>query len=239
LTIGDADHRDTGALEEALGYRFRDPTLLRTALCHSSYAHERPGTESNERLEFLGDAVVGLTVAQLLFQAHPNWEEGDLTRGLHSLVDRSALAALGRELDLGAHLQLGRTEVQSQGHTKSSVLADATEAVIAALFLDGGLEPVVVLARRVFAEAFEDGAPRVSRDPKTDLQERVMSRFSEFPRYEVIDDSQVEDDPLRFTVLVKIAGEEWGEGEGRSKRLAERAAAEQALALRSGDLEDG
>ena len=239
MTCGDAGDRHTSELEESLGYRFRDAGLLRMALRHSSYAHEQASGESNERLEFLGDAVVGLVVAHLLFQAHPDWEEGDLTRGLHSLVDRRALAELGRQLDLGPHRQLGRTEVQSQGHTKSSVLADATEAVLAAIYVDGGLEPVVALARRVFAAALEAGAPRVSRDPKTDLQERVMSRFGEFPSYELTNDSEVDEDPVRFTVRVKVAGEEWGEGAGRSKRLAERAAAEQALARRSGDLEGG
>ena len=239
MTCGDAGDRHTSELEESLGYRFRDAGLLRMALRHSSYAHEQASGESNERLEFLGDAVVGLVVAHLLFQAHPDWEEGDLTRGLHSLVDRRALAELGRQLDLGPHLQLGRTEVQSQGHTKSSVLADATEAVLAAIYLDGGLEPVVTLTRRVFAAALEAGAPRVSRDPKTDLQERVMSRFGEFPSYELTNDSEVDEDPVRFTVRVKVAGEEWGEGAGRSKRLAERAAAEEALARRSGDLEGG
>jgi ribonuclease-3 len=237
LTSSGAPARDIRALEDALGYRFEDASLLVTALRHSSYAHEHAGIQSNQRLEFLGDAVVGLAVAHLLFDAHRDWQEGDLTRGLHSLVDRRALSELGRELDIGPHLELGRTEIQSQGHTKSSVLADATEAVIAAIYLDGGLEPVVALARRVFAAALEEGAPRVSRDPKTHLQERVTARLGEFPRYELVADSEVEDDPARFTVRVKIAEEAWGEGVGRSKRLAERAAAEQALTQRSGELE--
>jgi ribonuclease-3 len=232
----EAASRETAALESALGYSFRDSALLERALRHSSYAHENGDGPSNERLEFLGDAVVGLVVARLLFDAHPDWREGDLTRGLHSLVDQRALAELGRELDVGAHLLLGRTEIQSAGETKDSVLADATEAVLAAMFLDGGLEPVVGLARRVFADALAADAPRVSRDPKTDLQERVMSRFREFPEYVLEHDSEVEADPLRFTVSVLVEGEVWGEGAGRSKRIAERAAAGHALATRATDL---
>lgn len=235
---GEAPRRDTASLEDALGYRFRDRAGLERALRHSSYAHEQRDGPSNERLEFLGDAVVGLVVANLLFDAHPDWEEGDLTRGLHSLVDQRALAELGRDLDLGRHLLLGRTEIQTAGQTKDSVLADATEAVIAAMFLDGGLLPVVSLARRVFADALAADAPRVRPDPKTDLQERVMSRFGEFPRYELVRDSEVEGDPLRFTVSVLVAGDPWGEGAGRSKRIAERTAAQSALAERGADLAD-
>ena len=121
-----------------------------------------------------------------------------------NLVERRSLAELGRELDVGSHLRLVRTEVQSQGRTKDTVLADATEAVLAAMYLDGGLEPVVTLARRVFAKALAVDAPRVKRDPKSELQERVMFRFGEFPVYELVHDSEVGDDPLRFTVSVLV-----------------------------------
>ena len=234
-----SDGRDAATLEKALGYCFRDASLLEAALRHSSYAHEQAdasGLGSNERLEFLGDAVVGLVVAHLLFEAHPDWEEGDLTRGLASLVERRSLAELGRELDIGSHLRLGRTEIQSQGHTKNTVLADATEAVLAAMYLDGGLAPVVALARRVFAKALAADAPRVKRDPKSELQERVMSRFGEFPVYELVHDSEVGDDPLRFTVSVRVKSEHWAEGAGRSKQLAEREAAEHALSERQAEL---
>ena len=236
MTADPEERRDTEALQDALGYRFRDPALLDSALRHASFAHERAGVSSNERLEFLGDAVVGLVVAQLLFEAHPDWQEGDLTRGLHSLVDRASLAQLARELGIGSHLELGKTEIQSAGHSKNSVLADASEAVIAAMYLDGGLEPVVRLVRRVFAEALHSDAPPVARDPKTELQERVMARFGKFPAYELVADSGVDDDPLRFCVAVRVDGECWGEGVDRSKRKAERVAAEHALAERLADL---
>ncbi len=234
--VSPGDARDTADLEAALQYRFRDPRLLDAALCHPSYAYEHDAVRSNQRLEFLGDAVVGVVVAQLLFEAHPDWEEGDLTKGQSSLVDRPALAQLARDLGIGSHLQLGKTEIQSDGHEKDAVLADATEAVLAAMYLDGGLEPVIALARRVFAKALSPDAPRVARHPKTDLQERVMSRFGEFPSYEVLNDSGVDNDPLRFSVCVNVVGKRWGEGVGRSKNGAERAAAEQALSERSADL---
>ncbi len=115
------------ALEEELGYRYRDRDLLRTSLTHSSYAHETAldsEQPSNERLEFLGDAVFGMVVAHLLYEAHPSWREGDLTRALHRLVDRRGLARLAKQLGLGAHLRLGRTELRSNGRRKDSILAD-------------------------------------------------------------------------------------------------------------------
>jgi ribonuclease-3 len=224
-------------LERALDYRFRDPGLLERALQHASYAHDVEGAQSNERLEFLGDAVIGLVVAHLLFEAHGDWEEGDLTRGLHRLVDKSGLAALARDLQLGEHLRLGRTERRSQGQTKSSILADALEAIFGAIYLDGGLEPIMRLARRSFAPAFEPGAPRVGRDPKTELQESVMAEVGEFPSYDLVSDSEQDDDEERFTARVRVRDEVWGEGVGRTKRSAERAAAEQALRRGAGHVD--
>jgi ribonuclease-3 len=221
--------RELEDLEERIGYRFRDRGLLETALQHASYAHEQEHVVSNERLEFLGDAVVGLVVAHQLFETHPDWEEGDLTRALHNLIDQRSLARLGNELELGRALRLGQTEQRSEGGSKSSILSDAMEAVLGAMYLDGGLDPVVTLAHRAFAAAFEKDAPRVGRDPKTRLQEQVMSRFGEFPTYQAVRDSRIEGDPERFTVEVKVCGASWARGAGRSKRAAERAAAEAAL----------
>jgi ribonuclease III len=220
------------ALEELLGYQFEDRTLLETALQHASYAHENADRESNERLEFLGDAVLGLVVGHLLFEAHPDWREGDLTRGLHQLVDKRGLALLGRKLNLGPHLRLGRTELQSDGQAKDSILADTTEAVVAAMYLDGGLEAVADFARRVFADAVAPGAPRAARDPKTRFQEWAMAKYGVFPSYEAIHDSDVEGDEHRFTMRLSVTDEEWAWGSGRSKRAAERAAAAKALVRR-------
>ncbi|MBW2383201.1 MAG: ribonuclease III [Deltaproteobacteria bacterium] len=215
-------------LEEQLGHAFTDRGLLETALQHSSYANETPGTTSNERLEFLGDAVIGLAVGHLLYASNPGWREGDLTRATAYLVDRPGLAALARSLELGRHLRLGRTERQSRGHEKDSILADAMEAVIGALFLDTGLEAVHAFAMRVFADRLRD-VP-VERDPKTRFQELVMARVGEFPRYNLITDSGVEGDGERFTVEARVAGEVWSQGVGRTKQAAEFAAAARALA---------
>ena len=229
-TDGETDaRRDPGELEETLAYRFADRRLLETALCHASFAHETEGVRSNERLEFLGDAVLGLVVAHALHEAHPQWSEGDLTRALQNRVDARSLARLGSQWDVGAYLQLGRTERQSGGNSKPGILSDAVEAVLGAMYLDGGLACVETLLRREFAEALQSGAQPIERDPKTRLQEWVMARSGAFPVYECLVDTDVEGDEQRFTVEVRVGDERWGEGVGRSKRIAQRRAAESAL----------
>jgi len=228
VSVTDAPDDALATLEARLGHRFRDRTLLRQALTHASYAHETAGESSNERLEFLGDAVIGVVVAHLLFETRPGWREGELTRALHDLVDRRALARLARHLEVGAQLRLGRTEQQSGGHEKESILADAMEAILGAMFLDAGLGPVRTLAERVFEDALHVDAPPVGRDPKTRLQESVMAMHGIFPRYELVHDNEVEGDERRFTVRVCVGEEERGTGVGRTKRAAERAAAEAA-----------
>ena len=130
-------------LETALGYRFERRALLEDALRHSSYAHERDDglLRDNERLEFLGDAVLGLAVAHGFYEAKPDWQEGDLSRGLHALVEGRSLACLARRFDLGSMIRLGRTEETSKGWDKDSILANAMEAIIGAIYLDGGIRP--------------------------------------------------------------------------------------------------
>lgn len=216
---------DRSELERELGHAFADPALLETALTHSSHANEQDLDTDNERLEFLGDSVIGMVAAQLLYRAHPDWREGELTRALHQLVDRRGLADLARRLDLGAYLRLGRTEQRSEGHAKDTILADAMEAVLGALYLDGGIEPVERFARRVFADALAAGAPPVALDPKTRFQEWVMSSHGVFPTYRVVEDSGVEGDEERFTSEALIGDLPVARGIGRSKRLAERRAA--------------
>lgn len=211
--------------EQALGYAFRDRGLLETAVTHSSHSHENEGRDSNERLEFLGDSVIGMVVADLLYRAHPDWPEGDLTRALHQLVDWRGLSELARRLGLGDYLLLGRTEEFSNGRGKDSILADAMEAVIGALYLDGGVEPVERFAQSFFAEALSPEAPRVGLDPKTRFQEWVMQTFGVFPGYRTIGDTGIEGDELRFTVEVRIREVAVAEGVARSKREAERHAA--------------
>jgi ribonuclease-3 len=215
-------------LRASLGYDFADPALLATALTHASAAFERDGTRGNERLEFLGDAVLGLVVARLLFEAHPEWREGELTRGRAALVNARALARQARSLGLSDYVVLGRTERRSGGAEKERVLANLLEAVIGAIYLDGGMAPVQALVTRCFGEALA-GDAMLQRDPKTRFQEWAHASVRETPRYVVAKDSAVEDAEDRFTVEVLLGGESWGCATGRSKRTAESAAAAQAL----------
>lgn len=226
---------DLHALEEAIGHEFADLLLLERAVTHSSFANETPDAASNETMEFLGDSVIGLAVSHMLFEAKPEWREGELTRALHGLVEGRSLADAARRIGLGRHLRLGRTERQSEGHEKDSILEDAMEAVFAALYLDAGLEPVVRLARELFGEALSTDAPRVERHPKMRFNERVMQRHGSVPRYRLIADSGVDDDEGRFEVAVDVDDREIARGRGRTKRAAERAAAEAAVDLLFGD----
>ncbi len=220
-------------LFDRLGHEFGDPKLLTTALTHASAAFERDGSRGNERLEFLGDAVLDLVVARLLYAAHPDWREGELTRARAALVNTRFLARQARVLELSDYLVLGKTERASGGEKKERVLANLFEAVIAALYLDGGLEPVFALVQRCFGEALA-GDATLQRDPKTRFQEWAHAELRETPRYTVLEDSGVEDAEDRFTVAVTVNGEAWARASGRSKRAAERAAAAEALARLEG-----
>ena len=225
-------------LEGRLGHTFSDPELLETALRHSSYANEHPGLESNERLEFLGDAVIGLVVGDALFRAQPDWQEGELTRGLHHLVDKPACARQARELHLGPLLELGRTEEQSGGGEKDSILANAFEAVMGALFLDGNLSSVRAFVESIYAEQWQAEGTPADRDAKTRLQESLMAEHGSFPSYELTGDTGVEGDEKRFTASVVHEGQILGQGVGRTKRGAEFEAARMALANRPGPSEE-
>ena len=215
--------------EELLGHRFRDAALLRTALTHPSRAHEDGTGRGNERLEYLGDAVLDLIVAELLFEAYPDWTEGQLTRARAALVNQRALAARARVLDLGALARLGHTEARSGGADKDSILANLFEALLGALYLDGGLAAARAFVSRVFAGSLADASRVLERDPKTRFQEWAHARLRETPRYHGVWDSGVEDDEDRYSVEVRVAGGAWGQGTARTKRAAERAAAEAAL----------
>lgn len=223
------------AIETVLAHRFADRSLLATALAHPSYAHEVDGSRGNERLEFLGDAVLDLAVAQLLYATHPTWREGDLTRARAELVNTRSLARCARDLGIGARIRLGRTERRSGGSEKDRILANVFEALVAALYLDAGLAPVTSLARRLFGELLVAGSDPLAADPKTRFQEWCHSERGGTPRYVPVSDSGIENDEHRFAVEVRLAGEAWGRGEGRTKRAAERAAAERALARAIGE----
>jgi len=216
------------ALAAAVGHVFREPELAEWALRHASFAHETAALPSNERLEFLGDAVLGLVVAEQLYREHPDWSEGALTRARAALVNRGALARCARSLGLGPLVRLGRTEQHSGGADKESILANCFEAVLGAVYLDGGLRPAMRLATRALGSVGPRSEP--PRDPKTGFQEWAHARHRRTPSYRTARDSGVEDDDARFTVEVRVGDEIWGSGTGRTKRAAEREAAREALA---------
>jgi ribonuclease-3 len=229
--VSDAtDEAARQGIEQALGHRFADARLLETALAHPSHAHEQVGEESNERLEFLGDAVLGLVVAHLLYEAHPAWSEGTLTRARHALVNLDALAVRARALDLGRYVRLGRSEVRTGGAEKDSILADVFEALLGAVYLDAGLAAVTAVVRCAYGEALTEAAEAPERDPKTRLQEWAQARHRSIPVYRMLGDSGVENDAARFVVEVWVDDAAAGRGQGRTKRGAERSAAEDALA---------
>jgi ribonuclease-3 len=215
------------ALASAVGHAFRDLSLAELALRHASYSHESGVLPSNERLEFLGDAVLGFVVAEDLYREHADWDEGALTRARAAVVNRAALARCARSLGLGPLVQLGRTEQRSGGADKDSILANCFEAVLGAVYLDGGMASARGLVRRALGAAGPGIEPR--RDPKTTFQEWAHARFQRTPSYRTARDSGIEDDDARFTVEARIDDEIWGCGTGRSKRVAEREAAVQAL----------
>jgi ribonuclease-3 len=226
--VSEGEAAPVDAVAERLGYRFRDAALLEVALTHPSAAYERDRSGGNERLEFLGDAVLDLAVARALFTAHPDWREGDLTRARASVVNTRSLSRRARHLGLGELIRLGRTEQRSGGERKERVLANLFEAVVAAIYLDGGMEPVFALVDRVFGGEIASSA-LLERDPKTRFQEWAHAQLRETPRYRLVHDSGVDEAEDRFAVAVDVAGACWGEGIGRSKRSAELAAAGVAL----------
>jgi ribonuclease-3 len=210
-------------LEAALGHRFADRELLVRALTHRSWCAEHEGDESNERLEFLGDAVLGLVVTDHLYRTF-SWPEGELAKTRSGVVSSDALADVAAGLDLGAELRLGKGEQASGGREKRSILADAMEAVIGAVYLDGGDEAAATLVHRLLDNRIEHSARGPGGgDFKTQLQELAARHFDRLPRYVVVDEGP--DHAKRFFAKVFLAGEERGDGEGRSKKQAEQAAA--------------
>ena len=216
-------------LENAIGYRFKNITLLQNALAHSSYANERwhDSLKSNERLEFLGDSILGMVVAEYLYRNFPDRPEGDLTRLRADMVCERSLAMIAERIDLGKHLLLGNGEESSGGRTRDSILADAVESVIAACFLDGGMEPA-----RKFIEGFvlTDVPVRKLRnaDYKTALQELVQQKKNQILSYALVEESGPDHDK-HFVVQVSLNGAVVGTGEGRSKKKAEQDAAHNAI----------
>ena len=226
-------------LERKLNYTFRSRALLSEALNHSSYANEHrdEGLGSNERLEFLGDAVLGFVTAEFLFLQHPDLPEGDLTRIRAALVCEESLHEVAQKLDLGRYLKLGKGEESGGGRTRPSILADATEAVFAAVYLDGGIGPASALIHRCLLDAeAEEQVEERRRDYKTALQELVQRQAGQELTYRLAGE-QGPDHDKTFLAEVLLNGTPIGSGGGHSKKEAEQAAA--AAALRTLQAEDG
>ena len=216
------------SLEKKLGYTFRDRSLLSEALNHSSYANEHRSAEvsSNERLEFLGDSVLGFVTAEFLFKTYGKLPEGDLTRIRAALVCEQSLDEVAKFLGLGQYLKLGKGEEAGGGRQRQSILADATEAVFAAVYLDGGMERVRELICRVLLSRAPAAEER--RDYKTTLQEIVQRRSGQVLTYHMVDESGP-DHNKTFLFQVRLNGAPVGQGRGHSKKEAEQAAARDAL----------
>jgi ribonuclease-3 len=211
-------------LQLALGWTFLDPTLLERALTHRSYCSEHGIAESNERLEFLGDSVLGFVVTTFVYEQFPGLPEGELAKLRAAVVSAEALAEIAEELGLGASLRLGKGEDASGGRAKPSILSDAMEAVIAAVYLDGGIEPASRLVLHALeARIREQATGPGGHDYKTRLQELAAQRVDQLPKYQVRHEGP--DHSKHFFASVLLRDEVYGTGEGRSKKAAEQAAA--------------
>lgn len=216
------------AVAVALGHRFEDRALLRDALTHRSFRNEQPdlSPSDNERLEFLGDAVLGVIVGSLLFEAFPDAREGELTRKRADLVCEGTLAEIAAELHVGPALRLGNGEDRSGGRTKPRLLASALEALIGAIHVDAGFGAAAEAAQRLFEPRLADATDR--RDPKSRLQELVQAKHRETPTYRLVR-TEGPDHARRFFVALDVAGELVAEGFGHSKSEAEQDAARNGL----------
>lgn len=214
-------------LATLLDVHLDDPGLLDRALTHRSWAFENGAVEPNERLEFLGDAVLGLVVTDEIFHAHPDEQEGRLAKVRAAAVKAESLADLAREIGLGRFVKLGRGEAASGGSDKDSILADTLEAVLGAVYVDQGYASAYDLIQRLFGDVLADLAERgAALDYKTSLQELTAARFEVLPKYAVTDTGP--DHHKAFTASVSVADETVGHGEGRNKKQAEQRAAREA-----------
>lgn len=219
------------ALEKRLGYTFKNKSLLLNALTHSSYANEvRNGASSNERLEFLGDSVLSIIVSKFLYTKFPDIPEGELTKLRASLVCEKSLCAFSREIGLGKFLRLGKGEDKGGGRERDSILADAFEAVLAAMYLDGGIAVARKHVMRFILKELNHTDDEVFKDFKTALQEIIQRNPEESVSYILIGEDGPDHDKV-FTVEVHLNSNVIGTGKGKSKKQAEQMAAKQALHL--------
>ncbi|WP_414462138.1 ribonuclease III [Hyphomicrobium sp. DY-1] len=218
-------------LETKLGYKFKDPGLLERALTHASVRGGKVARSDNERLEFIGDRVLGLAIAEALNKQYPDANEGELARRYNRLVRGEACAKVARSIDLGVHLILSESEADSGGRNKTTILADAAEALLGAVFIDGGFDKARAVVTKLWQDQSEP-VPEVTVDAKSALQEWAQGQGLALPRYTVVARNGPDHAP-RFTAEVLIAGRAPAQGEGASKRIAEQAAAS-ALLTREG-----
>ena len=221
--------------ESLLGWSFTDDAVLRQALSHRSWCAEHAEDQSNERLEFLGDAVLGVVVTDYIYRTYPEHQEGELAKVRASVVNAEVLAEVAAEIALGPCLRLGKGEDSSGGREKPSILADAMEAIIAAVYLDGGIDTAALVVMRLLDRRIIEAATGPGGDDyKTRLQELAAQQFDRLPRYNVRDEGP--DHAKRFFATVMLSGQAFGHGEGGSKKQAEQAAARVAwVRISAGD----
>jgi ribonuclease-3 len=221
---------DFDNLQEKIAYRFHDLQLLTQALTHRSFLHENnDGGADNERLEFLGDSVVEVVISDLLLNRFPHLTEGGLSKTRAELVKESTLASLAREVRLGAALRLGRGEDETGGRDKDSILAGGFEALMAAVYLDGGYKEAFRVIEDLYAPHLRDRKSAIEdKDYKTRLQEYTQRHLNDAPHY-IVTDEEGPDHAKTFEVVISIRGEVYGKGRGKSKKEAEQRAAEETL----------
>ena len=227
---------DHPEIEQELGYRFHSTDLLEEALRHSSFVNEQPdlNLRDNERFEFLGDAVLSLVVGHILMQRYPDLKEGDLSRMRANLVNESQLARIARSIHLGKFIRLGKGEIQTKGREKKSILADTYEAIIAAVYLDGGFDAAYRLIDANFSSLLEGKSPSADHhDYKSKLQEIVQEKQGAMPRYRIIRE-EGPDHEKTFWVELAVFDIET-QGSGKSKKMAEQDAARRALEVLRGE----
>jgi ribonuclease III len=217
-------------LEARLGHTFRDPALCETAMTHTSWLNEagQPERSDNERLEFLGDAVLDLVVSDVLMRRFPHRREGDLSRARAALVSESALAQVAVGIELGRFILLGRGEERTGGRARPSILANTLEALVGAIYIDAGFDVAALVATRLFEGRIEDVDSHARLDYKSRLQERAQALWQTAPVYEVVAEDGPDHDK-RFEVALSRAGRPYGRAVGRSKKEAEQGAAAAAL----------
>lgn len=216
-------------MEHRISHQFKDQELLERALTHKSFANENRGPAHNERLEFLGDAVLGLVISEYLMKNCPDSNEGDLSRLRAAVVSEPALATIAREIGLGSYLLLGRGEEQTGGRDKDSLLANCLEALIASIYLDAGNAAVEAFVIRFFEEVINKTCTsRGTLDYKTEIQELCQERLKQLPEYRIVSETGP-DHQKQFEVELSVKGEVHGHGIGKSKKEAEQRAAKEAL----------